>query len=304
MKNLLTLISLIALSTLAAAEVNQSVFLPYSGGNLEIICRTLWTKYDQRFNTNSNVILKSGADGILATSELLSGTPESKFMCITNTTVMFNKLTYPEVNTRIQDIETIIQIARTPTVWYTPIQNPAKSFTELLNYFRSLNRPVNVGTFTGTGKIIAKYLASKYKIKINQINFKNGTQFYPSLADGSIDLAFDAGGGIQVAEIGKFRIVGYSSDNRDAYPLLNKYPNFSKEDSTLSHFHAWFGIAVPRKLSHTTKQEYIQKLSTIILQEEFSLLVIDLLGTTTGTKSAALDVELTDESILIHTYWK
>ena len=302
-KIILPLLVILFSSHSFAAGENNLVWIPYSGGILESICRNLWTDYDKTFNTTTEILVKQGNDGIVALSDLTSrASPARKFMCITNTTVLYTPLLYPDVDTKINKIEVLMQLVRTPTVWYVPNTNKLTTLKELVAYFKSLNRPINVGTFTGTGKTTAKYFASHYDLKINIINFKNGPQIYPTLYDGSIDLAIGGAGLIPVAESGRFRVFGYAAD--DQYDKLNKYPNFSKENSTFLKIQAWFGIAVPKGLDNCEKELIVRQLLSIVKQNKFELQAKEQYGTASGLHQPELNQTLAEEYLIIQKYYQ
>jgi tripartite-type tricarboxylate transporter receptor subunit TctC len=292
------LLLLAAIPTILSANELNNVWLPFVGGNLDAICRKLWYEYDNTFQEKSIIVVKQGADTTLATKDMLAATPGKNFMCAPATTFIYNRFTYQE--TDVNKTEAIIQIVRFPNVWYVPNNIKAQTFKELITELRSLRRSVTIGVFTGPGNAIARYLEKQHNLSVNLVQFKNATQMYPLLIDGSIDLAFDTGGSVSFAKTGKFRIVGYSAP--DSYEGLNE--NFGKVDKELIEIQTWLSISVPRNIDPVVKQTTIQQLKSIITSESFKLHAKESLGTATAITQPKLDRLIEKQATTIGKYWK
>lgn len=252
-------------------------------GVLETQCRTIWREYDAKFGTNTIIVQRPGAFGLIATNHMLADTAERKFMCGSSSDLVSNALVYPG---RGDELEPLLQTITNTAIWYVPNSNKARSLPELITYFKSLNRPINVGVFFALQHGIVKYLEKTYDLKINMINYRSGPQMYPDLASGSLDLAFDSGAGVDAAqETNKFRIVGYFSEtDREK---LKDYPNF-KHSTTNLPYYSWFVIMVPPDMNTELKLATGKALREIIVQQTFK----DLATQTYATVSPLMQPEI------------
>lgn len=255
----------------ASANTINHVWIPYAGGVLETQCRLLWNEYDVKHGSNTVFFVKPGANGMLAVQDMLNFSSERKFMCGGTADAL------PENN----NMETLLQISVNAMVWYVPNNNKAQNFSELIAHFKQLNRPINVGTFFATQKTFANYLAKIHNLNINIVTYRSSPQMYPDLASGSLDLAFDSGGAVELAQSSeKFRIAGYIASNDLA--RLAKYPNFKSSGSDFPMFYSWLGIMIPSNMSKENKMAVTEELRNIVLQKSFKERSLQNLSTITG----------------------
>ena len=267
-------------SGIVQATTTNYVWIPYPNGNLDIQCRNIWNAYDLKYSTNTVFFVRPGADAIVAVQDMLNFSASRKFICGGSSEVVSNALIYPNDN-NIDRIETLLQTAVNSMVWYVPNNNKSQTFTELVAYFKSLNRPINIGVFFSTQRGIAHFLGKTYDLKINTINYRAGSQMYPDLASGALDLAFDSGGAIDIAQdTKKFRIAGYLANND--YERLKDYQNFKSANTNFSMFYQWLGITIPKDMSQQDKNIVTSELRTIILQPAFKELALRHLNTVTA----------------------
>ena len=269
---LLTALSTTALS--ATTSIQNHIWLRTPGGISEPICRKFWIEYDNTFHTNSIIMsTKYGLDGIIPLTELLASKEKNKYYCGGSSTITTNPIVYSDVDTKADQFNVLAGVAGTPLIWLTPNANKATNFKELIAYWKSLNRPINVGTYFTTAKMIPKHLEA-LGIPVNLISYKNGAQAYPSLADGTLDLSVDGTAALSVAAGGKFRVVGYNWI--DNIPKLSQFPNFSQDDKLIQHLRSGFVIAVP-KGSMTKQEEEImaRRFQFIAQSSNFSTFILE-----------------------------
>jgi tripartite-type tricarboxylate transporter receptor subunit TctC len=284
-----------------ASTINH-VWIAHIGGAQESQCRALWNEYDLRHDTKTVFQLKPGADGLLATNDMLSSTATRRFLCGGSSQVISNNLLVSNSNA-IDQTEALLQTTAAAVVWYVPNQNKSQNFKELVGYLKGLNRPVNIGVFFATQKALVLYLEKSYGISTNVIMYRTQAQMYPDLASGALDLAFDTGGAVELAkETGKFQIAGYLSNIN--HKKLEKYPNFKNVDAEFSMFMPWQAIIVPGNLDSELKKSVGQQLQNITQSESFKKLASDYLGTATGITQPDLTLLVTRQRKIMETYSK
>jgi tripartite-type tricarboxylate transporter receptor subunit TctC len=177
-----------------------------------------------------------------------------------------------------------------------------KNLDEYVTWLKSLRRPINVGIFQGNTRTVAQYLSNTYGIEINVVMFTNGTQMYPSLSDGSLDLAFDTGGAVSVAEQGRFKIVGYTSTGQIS--RLKSFPNFANGNQELAGIESWFGIAVPKNTDKTYKDLLIKRIGFLIQQEKFRSAAESAVSSVDGLSGQRLQDLIAYQKSVVRRHWK
>lgn len=263
------------LSTAIAASVQAKdvketnrVWLPYTGGVLEQSCRTVWKEYDSIFGATTIITPMVGANTMLAVNDMIDNREQNKFMCAASSMSIYNQLINKNTDFKGDQFETIIQTAEDPAMWYVPKSNTADATLQAqIEYWKKLGRPINVGSFTGIHDTIVHYLEKKYGLKVNLIPYKTAPQLYPSLADGTLDLAFDSGLGQFQAKTAGFRTLGYSSPYN--FPTLKEYRNFGQDDPALEQIKGWFSIQVLKNADPEWKKRMAARLKFVVEQPKF-----------------------------------
>jgi len=279
-----------------ASTINY-VWLTASGGNLEALCRNVWNEYDIKYSTKTIFFIKPGADGLLATQDMLNFSSPRKFLCA-GSTVITNRLIHTENYS--DKVEILLQSVINPLVWYGPTTNQTRDFSELVAYWKSLNKPINVGVFFSTARILVNQLEKIHGVNINLINYRTAPQMYSDLAKGDLDLALDSGGSIDIAQTtGKFRILGYV--HNDNIKTLKSYPNFI---SNKFETYAWQGIFIPNNMPTQDKLQTSKELKTIMMQQPFKDLVAHYHSTVTATEQPEVLGMVHRQWKIMEKYWK
>lgn len=262
MRNLLAA-AIILFSSGSWANTVNHVWISSTGGNLELICKEIWNTYDNLHQTKTTFVIKPGADGLIAAKDFVASTLPNRFICTGSSVFVYNQFIYPD---QVR-IDPLIRVGYSPIVWYVPNTNTANSLRQLVDSLRALKRPVNVGVVNSQQKTLIQYFADHYKIPVNIVAHKTGGQWYPSIVDGSLDLAIDTGLGVNIAESGRFRIAGYAAP--ETFPGLNRYENFAVRAPQLTQISAWIGMGMPKDSDAATKREMSARLLNIMQQSDF-----------------------------------
>jgi tripartite-type tricarboxylate transporter receptor subunit TctC len=269
-KLLLALLTVPTLAFGAGTETNH-VWIPFgSGGTLEQTCRATFNFYDKYYRTETIINVKPGGNTVIAINDMLAATKTpNRVMCSTSSMAIYNELIYKDVDFKTKQMEVILMTFDQSLTWFVPTTNKAGlSFNDQVAYWKSLNRPINVGFNFATAETLAKHLATIPGLKINPVPFKTAAQMYPALKDGSLDLAITAHNGNELAEQGVFRMIGYSAD----FTWLGApkgIKNFAAEDPALGKITAWLSITVPTGTSEQYKQQLVDRIKFIYGLPEF-----------------------------------
>jgi tripartite-type tricarboxylate transporter receptor subunit TctC len=303
-KKFLTTTFLLLSASVSVATEQNFVWTTVPTGSLEGSCRILWKEYDSKYNTVSTVMpTKPGLSGGLVVDDVLRSDKPNSMICMGPSQFLLNPLLYPG-RTREDQLDPLIMAARWPFVWYVPSDSPVNSYQDLISYFKSLNRPINVGMFIPIFKVIEPIFA-QHGITVNLVNFKSGPQQYPSLSDGTLDLAFDAGGGLQVAnQTKKFKAIGYVDIANN--PLLPGLKNFVDAEPDLRAIPAAGGliIAVQRNMPDAQKRLLIERITKITVSEEYKSSIGKFNALPASTTAPTLLYNLETNRRIINRRWK
>lgn len=288
---------------ISAAKDTNHVWLPFTGGNFEQLCRKIWDLYDAQYHTTTTITVKPGASGEIAARDMMDSPARNRAICAGVTMIVYNQYMFPGSRAHGDQLEMIVRAVTLPKVWYVPNRTPAvRNLNEYVTYLKSLNRPINVGYFHGADRLMIQYLSRTYGVDMNMVMHKSGPQMYPSLADGSLDLALDGGTGVRVAEEGRFRVLAYVG--RDTITPLRGYMNFGAQDKGLAEIDGWFGIAVPRDLDPASKSQLAQRMATIVRQESFRTFADSVVSSADGLTGPALSEVIRRNRITADRYWQ
>lgn len=288
MKKLLSVLFLFTFCTVLQAEEINYYGVTANGGNLEAMCRKLWSEYDSQYSSKSIMLpSRNGLDGQFNLKTALESPHPRKFFCGGISMWAAHPILYPNSDVNLNDVKPLVQFVQTPVLWYVPNTNKSQSFNELVVYWKSLNRPINVANWFSLNRIMINYLKQEHGLDINIIEYKNSAQVLPSLADGSIDLAWDSGSlFLSVAESGKFRMAGYNH-YRDL-PTHPKYPNFGNELPELKNYFSGLVIATIN-MSSADQKIVANRIVKIATSSEFQTF---LAGSTGSSGTGFIDNEL------------
>ena len=305
------IIALLAVPTVAFAGIlgnndakEQIVWVPFTNGPIEVMCRAIWTEYDERYGTNSIIIPKPGNDGIISMIDMAESraSADRKIMCGGSSLFVFlpvmNKNAVPEIN----KYEPLARTVDNVQIYYVNNSNPAKNFKEMIAYFKSLNRPINIAYYYATQKATINYLEKTYNLPVNAVPFKTTPQIYPSLIDMSIDLAIDSGASIPIAQSGKFRVIGYIANHN--YEQLKSYNNFRPDAPDLSQVGSWLNITVLKSMDPQTKKLLSQRLKEILNSEKFKKLANDNYATVNFTAQPEIGRITETQRAFVERNWR
>jgi len=303
-KLLASLCLLLSASVFASAPNTNYSWITFSGGALENGCRMLWKEYDTIYNTTTVIMPpKPGLGGGLVVDDLLRSGKSNSAICMGPSQFILNPILFPG-RTKEDQLEPIVMATRWAWVWYSSADAPVGSFEDLIKYFKSLNRPINVGTFIPVFSLIEPIL-NQHGVKVNLVNFRNAPQQYPSLADGTLDLAFDTGPGIQIAAQNKrFKPVGYIDLARN--PFYSDLKNFASTETDLKALMTAGGIivAVQKSMPNEDKRLLTERLSKIVNSKSFKESVNTLTSHPVGMVAPELFYYLETNRRIIVRHWK
>lgn len=252
----------------AQPQPELKIWTATPGGVLESTCRQIFNVYEKDHNERVIVMNSSGFDGIIPLRAMLSDTAEKKVFCHGASALVQNRFVHANTDVGINDVTLLIKYSDQPTIFYSSNKTP--KFADLkstMDYFRSLNRPINVGSFSGVQRALYAYLATKYNVNLNVVAFRRPLDMYPSIIDGGLDFTTDFGPGFPLAQAGRYQVIGYFSNRNDAN--LPNYRNWATENNELLDLTTWLGISVPRTMSADLQKVLTERIERIVRNADF-----------------------------------
>jgi tripartite-type tricarboxylate transporter receptor subunit TctC len=274
------------------------------GGTLEPVCRKIMEAYESTYREPTQVMSRPGLDGIIATRDMLESRVPERLLCHGSSALVQNQFVHADIDHATAKLSLLIKFAESPEVWYVPNSGPARgTLADTMSYFRSLNRPINVGTYMGNQKVLVAYLAHRYDVPLTAIPYKRAQDFWPGLSDGSIDLAMDAGSGAAVARKGQFRMIGYHGPG---VSQLSDIPNFAKENTDLKDFVLWGGaLSMPVDTPADVQKRVADRIEFILnTNKEIQQLATDTYMPITIVRGHEAQRQVESQVRVTQRYWK
>jgi len=190
-------------------------------------------------------------------------------------------------------------IVKSPVVWLAPLNNKSKNYKELIAYFKSLNRPINVGLNVASQQIYIRHLEEVEGIKVNPIYYKNIPQTFPSLADGTLDLTF-ANRPFDMPD--KFRMVGYVSAGPGS--SFKNLPDFGRDVADYRKLAQFQIVNVLNTMDPATRKTMTDRLRKVLATEQMKKVADSNHMTTDGMGQPELNMVIRQQQDFIKQYRK
>lgn len=248
-----SLLILLSLSSYAELPKKFTVYTAYA--TAVPLCKAIFSEYDKAYNTQSQIVLKPGATGLIAMKAMQAETDLS-VLCMTGVSDhVINKIQYPDSAQAFDDLKIISSFTTSGIVFVTGSDTKANTLPELL----AQNKPITVGYQSFGIKTIASEILKN--TKVTWVPYKNSLDSAVSLSDGSLDLYVDGSGLIPLIKSGKLKSLGYLShtdakEKQLGIDLVSNYPLETKIKLIL-------GMSTSLKNANTDIQELENRLKYI-----------------------------------------
>lgn len=222
------LISLLVLLSLNVYAELPKKLLVYTANITSVpLCKTIFSEYDKIYNTQSQVIARPGATGLIAMKAMQSE-PELSILCATGPSDhVINKIVYPDNAQAFDDLKIVSVFATSGVVFATGSNSKFNTLPELLKE----NKSITVGYHSFGLKTVGSEIL-KNSI-VTWVAYKTSVEAAASLADGSLHLYVDGSGLLPLIKSGKLKSLGYlnhldAQEKLLGTDLTSFYPNESK----------------------------------------------------------------------------
>jgi len=260
------------------------VIVPYgAGGHTDILARIASERLSSVFGQQFLVENRVGGSGAVAGEFVARSAPDGYtfFFCATpqiQIVPLIQKVGYEP----FKDFAFVSIVGASPSILAVHPAIPAKTLKEFVEYARSNAGKLNYGTGgSGTfGHLASVLLATRAGLDMIHIPYKGGAQTTMALVSGEIQMYFgNASELIPQAKLGKVRLLGISSPNRNAElpevpAVAESYPGFQMV--------TWNGflapVATPKDIIERVSQAVAKALRDPAIAERMTRLGIDPLG--------------------------
>lgn len=215
-------------------------------------CSNFFAEYDKEYGTKSQVLIKSGATGMLA-MKAMQEEPEFSVLCPTGVSDhVVNKIMYPGNNAAFDDLKIVGAVATFGTMFVTGNNSKFSTLPEMLLQ----KKEITVGYHSQGNKTVAAEVLKD--VKVIWVGYKSSQDALSSLTEGTLDLYPDGAGLLPLVLVGKLKSLG-RINAPDAVPgidLGTVYPS-------AANIKLIFGISVSSKNTDADLKEFEARIKKI-----------------------------------------
>ena len=233
-----------------------------AGSQTDLLARVMGSQFQEMLGQPFIVENRVGAQGSIAAEVVANSAPDGYTLLLstnsplaTNVSV-FKKLPYDPM----KDFSHIARIGVTMFVLMVRPDFPAKTIDELIRSAKSKLHKLSGGFGGGGGQVSLALLKSMANVDVIDVSYKGVPQAVSDVLGGSISFAFvDLGNAIALANSGKLRALGVTSEKRTALA-----PDMPAIAETVPGYNliAWMGLVAPA----ATPPEILAKLQEITIR--------------------------------------
>jgi tripartite-type tricarboxylate transporter receptor subunit TctC len=268
------------------------------GGTIDVNARIIAPAASKSVGQQIVIDNRSGASGIIGTSEAARAKPDGYTLLINTTPLVTNTVMYSKVPYNVtKDFDFISMLSSTPSFVSVHPSLPARSVRELLKLAKARPGEINYASAgIGTNLHIAGELFNHLgKINMVAIQFKGGGPALVGAISGETSVAFaGVAGGAAHATAGRLRALGVTSLKPS--PALPGVPTVDQAGLPGYEFIAWFVLAAPkgtpREAIATLNDHFRKALNAPETIKRLDADGIDIIGSTPEEAAATIESEL------------
>ena len=307
MKRLFTLSAMVVAALGSSAACAQAKYpdrpirliAPFPpGGTIDVNARIIAPAVTKSIGQQVVIDNRSGASGIIGTSEAARAKPDGYTLLINTTPLVTNTVMYSKVPYNVtKDFDFISMLSSTPSYLAVHPSLPVKSVRELIKLAKSRPGELNYASAgIGTNLHIAGELFNHLaKTNMVAIQFKGGGPALVAVLSGETSLSFSgvAGGGAH-AKAGRLRALGVTS--LQPSPAMPGVPTIDQSGLPGYEFTAWFVLATPkgtpREVIATLNDHFRKAMSMPETIKRLEADGIDVIGSSPEQAQATMESEL------------
>lgn len=222
--------------------------IPYAaGGATDVIGRLVADRLSARLPQRVVVENRTGAGGSIGSSNVAKSPGDGHHLLFHNIGHAVTKALYPQLDyDPAADLKAVTIVAESPMVLLVPPNSPHRSVADLVAFARANPERLTYGSTGGGGalQLVALLFLRAAGIRMTEVPYRGGAPAALDLANGSLDMLYDAGlTGFALAQGGRARALAVSGAQRS--PVMPEVPTMAELGFPAATFMVWQVILAP-----------------------------------------------------------
>jgi tripartite-type tricarboxylate transporter receptor subunit TctC len=220
------------------------------GGSTDIFARAVAESLSEKWGQPVVIENRGGANGIIATEALARSAADGHTLMMTISSHVTNRPLYPNLPYNpLNDFTPLTLVARSPFVFVSHPDFPARSIQDLIRMAREKPGQINYGS-PGTGssqQLAVELFASMAKVQLNHVSYRGGAPALTDLVAGVIPLSLlTTTQVLPMVKEGRVRPLGVTTAARSA--MMPEVPTVAEAGVQGYEADVWFGLIAPKGL--------------------------------------------------------
>lgn len=285
-RTLLAVVAASLLGTATAASAQETAFpskpikfvIPTaSGGNLDLLARTVAAKLTEAWGQQVIVESKPGANTILATTAVAKAPADGYTVLFTISGFVQNLVLQPHPPYKVTDLAPVSMVASFPIALAANASLPANDLAGVIRLARQQPDKLSFGSYGmgSGGHLIGEGLNNLAGIRIKHIAYKGEAASFTDLVSGDIGLAYGSVGFYaRQLSAGKVKLIAVASPQR----LRNfpDVPTFSEAGFRDINLPGWGGMFLPAGAPAAIVDKYVREIRRIVVMPDVQAKIYEM----------------------------
>ena len=240
--------SLMSTQSFAQEFPNRAIkiIVPYgAGGGSDILSRHLADRLSKRLGQSVIVENRPGADGIIGTAAVASAKPDGYTYLIAVDSHLLNPLLYKSLPyDTFKDLIGVTMVARSPYVFVTSSEFPAKNMNEFVSQVRSNPNKLSIANSEKYSLLVNQKLVDSEKLDAVHVPYKGSGPMMIDVAAGVVSMSpTSILAATPYLQSGRMKAIGVTGDERT--PALPNVPTLKEQGFKDYDFYVTYGLYAP-----------------------------------------------------------
>ncbi|WP_372620483.1 Bug family tripartite tricarboxylate transporter substrate binding protein [Falsiroseomonas sp.] len=222
--------------------------LPYAaGGATDVICRLVADRLSARLPQRVIVENRTGAGGSIGASNVAKSPGDGHHLLFHNIGHAVTRVLYPQLDyDPATDLKPATIVAESPMVLLVPPNSPHRSVQDMVAFAKANPERLTYGSTGGGGalQLVSLLFLRAAGIRMTEVPYRGGAPAALDLANGSLDMLYDAGlTGFGLAQGGRARALAISGPQRS--PVMPDVPTMAELGFPDATFMVWQAVFAP-----------------------------------------------------------
>jgi tripartite-type tricarboxylate transporter receptor subunit TctC len=245
------------------------MILPYApGGATDVIGRLVADRLSQRLPQRVVIENRTGAGGAIGSSAVAKAPGDGNTLLFHNIGHAVTKALYPQLDYDPEtELKAVTIVAESPMVLLVPPNSPHRSVADLVAFAKANPEKLTYGSTGGGGalQLVALLFLRAAGIRMTEVPYRGGAPAALDLANGSLDMLYDAGlTGFGLAQGGRARALAVSGPQRS--PVMPDVPTIGELGFPDATFMAWQVILAPASTPAPLMSRIQQEVAAVLAE--------------------------------------